>query len=343
MTAKREYFHMGQQQHEDERGTMGLSDTINSLKPGDTVPKPPEPVSEAEIMASWKGDLDKPLISIICHTYNHAAFIGDALNGFLMQKTNFPFEIIVHDDASTDGSTGLLYDYQAKYPQIIRLIVQQENQYQKGNKPQQFTFPKAKGIYIAICEGDDYWIDENKCSKQALYLNANPDVAIVYTNSIPFSGSHVINKDFVGARSDLSQNDLKRSPSIFTLTSCFRNVLEHQVESNLVAYGDLFIWSRLGGVGSGAYIQDILPSFYRVHSGGIHSLSSQEQRSSMEFKTFIVMSFFYQRVGDVELEKYFLEKALDCPLSSFGTSARLIRLIRDIPNGVRKVKSILKG
>lgn len=117
-----------------------------------------------------------PLVSIHCLTYNHAPYIRECLDGFLMQKTNFSIEVLIHDDASTDGTADIIREYEAKYPDIIKPIYQTENQYSKGVKVSAtFNFPRAKGKYIAICEGDDYWTDPLKLQKQVDFLESHPD------------------------------------------------------------------------------------------------------------------------------------------------------------------------
>ena len=99
-----------------------------------------------------------PVVTIRCITYNHVNFIRDAIDGFLMQETTFPVEIIIHDDASTDGTAEIVKDYADKHPQLFRTILQKENQYSKGNsKPFKDTYSMARGEFIAFCEGDDYW------------------------------------------------------------------------------------------------------------------------------------------------------------------------------------------
>ena len=116
------------------------------------------------------------LVSICCLAYNHAAYIRECLDGFLMQRTDFPVEIIVHDDASTDGTQDILREYQARYPDRFHLILQTENQYSKGvNVAIQYIFPRVRGKYIAFCEGDDYWTDPDKLQKQVDFLEAHPD------------------------------------------------------------------------------------------------------------------------------------------------------------------------
>ena len=110
--------------------------------------------------------MDKPLVSISCIAYNHESYIRQCLDGFLMQKTTFSFEILIHDDASTDNTTDIIREYERKYPDIIKPIYQKENQYSKGIPiSATFNWPRAKGKYIAMCEGDDYWTDPLKIGR----------------------------------------------------------------------------------------------------------------------------------------------------------------------------------
>jgi hypothetical protein len=125
--------------------------------------------TEKEIMADWKVDYSIPLLSISCLAYNHEKYIEDTLEGFLIQKTDFPFEIVIHDDASTDNTANIIREYEALYPNIIKPIYQNENQFSKGiNNSAMYNFPRLRGKYVAICEGDDYWTDSNKLSLPAL-------------------------------------------------------------------------------------------------------------------------------------------------------------------------------
>ena len=125
----------------------------------------------------------QPLVSICSITYNHAPYIRQCLEGFLMQKTSFPFEIIINDDCSTDGTTEIIQEYAEKYPDIIKPIFHDENQYLKGVRGMfaTFCYPRAQGKYIALCEGDDYWIDPLKLQKQVDILEKSPHVTMVYT------------------------------------------------------------------------------------------------------------------------------------------------------------------
>jgi glycosyltransferase involved in cell wall biosynthesis len=128
---------------------------------------------------------DEIMVSVLCTAYNHEKYIRDALEGFVMQKTTFPFEVLVHDDASTDHTADIIREYEAKYPDIIKPIYQSENQYSQGIKIyQNYLYPRVHGKYIAFCEGDDYWTDENKLQMQVDYLEAHPECPACVHNTI---------------------------------------------------------------------------------------------------------------------------------------------------------------
>jgi len=298
---------------------------VRHLRPGDPVPVPPTFASGRNIMASWRGSPEHPIVSVICHTYNHADYVRDALNGFLIQETDFPFEIIVHDDASTDGTPTILEEYKLRFPEIVRLILQDENQLSQGKRPQRASFPLARGKYIAFCEGDDYWIDPEKLQKQVSLLEREDSVSVVYTDSIPFSDGKALAVDFGGARRDLSSNELKHGPAIFTLTSCFRNVIGAPPEVNVIKYGDQFLWARLGFHGSGRYMDEVLPSFYRVHRGGVHSQADDNARRVMQFESDFGMYLYFARTDEPELAQHFLEDACIHTQGFQGVSPRVVR------------------
>lgn len=119
------------------------------------------------------------MVTVVCLTYNHADFIREALDGFVAQQTPWRFEVLVHDDASTDGTAEIVRHYEALFPGLIRGVYQTENQYSKGvNIPRTFLYPLIRGRYVALCEGDDYWTDPHKLDKQVAALEAHPDVDI---------------------------------------------------------------------------------------------------------------------------------------------------------------------
>lgn len=115
------------------------------------------------------------LVSVDCLAYNHENFIAEAIESFLMQKTSFNFEILIHDDASTDKTVSIIKEYEEKYPDLIRPLYQKQNLFSQGATMLQINQRRAKGKYIAICEGDDFWTDPYKLQKQVDYLEANPE------------------------------------------------------------------------------------------------------------------------------------------------------------------------
>lgn len=134
---------------------------------------------EDELIKGWVGG-SAPLVSVICITFNHASYISEAIDGFLSQETKFPFEIIIHDDASTDGTLDIIRGYLARYPKIIKLIAQPENTYVKGAKPTFACLPLVSGKYVALCEGDDFWVDPRKLQLQAEMLDGNSAADMVF-------------------------------------------------------------------------------------------------------------------------------------------------------------------
>lgn len=149
--------------------------------------------SEPEIMAGWRGDVGRPIVTVLCSTYNQDIYIEDAIRGILIQKTDFPFEVIIHDDASTDGTAEIVLEYAKRYPNLIKPILQKENQHTLGNKPSSLSLPSAKGDYIAWCEGDDFWITKDKLCKQ-LEAARKYNCDLVFTSASLLSGRSVIGR-----------------------------------------------------------------------------------------------------------------------------------------------------
>lgn len=128
---------------------------------------------------------EKIKVFVVCMTYNHENYIRSALEGFLTQKTNFKFKVLVHDDASTDRTQEIISEYAKRKPDIIVPILQKENNYQRGiSSYKTEIFPRLEGDYVAICEGDDYWTDENKLQKQVDFLDSHPDYVACVHNCI---------------------------------------------------------------------------------------------------------------------------------------------------------------
>ena len=212
------------------------------------------------------------LVSVSCLVFNHAPYLRKTLDGFVNQKTNFPFEVIIHDDASTDGSSDIIREYCEKYPTLFRPIFQTENQYRKGLKiPKTFVYPIARGKYIAICEGDDYWNDENKLQLQADYMEAHPDCSMcVHDTAFIDNDGNFMGSYLNGHRKDrdYSAHDIIRADGggLFQTSSYFarRHIIAERPETfDITKIGDLPIAIYAGVAGYVHYIGRVM-SCYRV-------------------------------------------------------------------------------
>lgn len=246
--------------------------SIEHLKTGDLVPKPPEPRSEAEIMGGWKGGPDTPLVSIVCHTYNHVHFIKDALNGFLTQETSFPFEIILNDDASTDGTQDIVKAYQNQYPRLIRATLHAENNFSKGLSPRNFSFPKVRGTYIALCEGDDFWHSPVKLQLQIEAFEGG--ISLVFHDAITFSDGRVISSSYFaeGKCPENGYNEIAmaRGVRVPTASAVFLSSPFLKSKHENVINGDHLIWATMAGLGRAKFLSETM-SAYRFHPGGVWS------------------------------------------------------------------------
>jgi len=124
-------------------------------------------------------------VSVVCTAYNHSAYLRQALESFVGQRTDFAYEVLVSDDASTDGSAEILWEYAEKYPLLIRPFCLEKNLYSQGvNLYDAVLYPASRGRYIALCEGDDCWTDPEKLQRQADFLDAHPDYSACVHNTM---------------------------------------------------------------------------------------------------------------------------------------------------------------
>ncbi len=124
-------------------------------------------------------------VSVVCTAYNHGAWIRDALEGFVGQKTNFAYEILVSDDASADDTAAIIREYAERYPALVRPFCLEKNLFSQGvNLYDEVLYPAARGRYIALCEGDDYWTDPEKLQLQADFLDAHPAYSACVHNTL---------------------------------------------------------------------------------------------------------------------------------------------------------------
>ena len=230
-----------------------------------------------------------PMVSICCATYNHVLFIRQCLDGFVMQKTKFPIEILIHDDASTDGTQDIIREYEAKYPNIIKPIYQKENQYSKGVKVSLvYNYSRVKGKYIALCEGDDYWTDPYKLQKQVDFLESHPDYVMCshrFNQYIQDKNLLEEEKDltFQGADYDL-KNLIGGKWLTQTLTVMYRrDALDLQRYESYGMSLDMILFYELLRNGKGYCFSDVM-GVYRLHKGGVWSEVSINQQRLIEFK-----------------------------------------------------------
>lgn len=224
----------------------------------------------------------EPLVSICCLAYNHEPYIKQCLEGFLIQKANFPFEILIHDDASTDNTQDIIREYELKYPEIIKPIYQHENQYSKGvGVTRVFQFPRARGKYIAFCEGDDYWTEPYKLQKQVDFLEANPGYSMCVGGYLKYeeeSGRYtevnktINNDEYFNNGFSFNLNDLTKGWLTKTLTAFFRKDILNKLDLTYYKYGrDIHLFYHILKVGGpGFYFNDIF-GVYRIHKGGVNS------------------------------------------------------------------------
>ena len=219
-------------------------------------------------------------VSVICVTYNHAGFIRQALDGFVMQKTDFPFEVLIHDDASTDGTADIIREYAKKYPDIIKPVFQTENQWARGlDISKEYNWPRIRGQYVAVCDGDDYWTDASKLQKQADFLDAHPDYTICFHPvSVFWDNGEQPDSIFPGKRKlkDISLDKLSKQNFIPNLSVMYRwqpnglDVIKEWPEH--IYPGDWFLHLLHAKYGKIGYLPDVMAR-YRRHSGGISFVS----------------------------------------------------------------------
>ena len=229
------------------------------------------------------------LVSVYCATYNHVPFIRQCLEGFVMQKTSFPFEVLIHDDASTDGTQDIVREYAARYPDIIKPIYQKENQFSRGVKIYlTYVYPRVKGKYIAMCEGDDYWTDPYKLQKQVDFLESHPDYVMCSSRFDKYwQESGLLEEDpdkkFKGADYDL-QNLIGGKWLTQTLTVMYRrSALDLKRYEQYGMSLDMILFYELLKHGKGYCFPEVM-GVYRYHDGGVWSEVSQNRRRLTEFK-----------------------------------------------------------
>lgn len=258
------------------------------------------------------------LVSVYCLAFNHEKYIRDCLEGFVNQKTNFRYEVIVHDDASTDNTADIIREYAERFPEIIKPILQVENQYSKGVPiVEKYIFPKCRGKYIAICEGDDYWCDVNKLQKQVDSLEANPDyVACVHQTKLydclskkeslvsPYRKSCIVDVELAlsagGAAWQLSSLMYRSELIAKRAEFCFvsKSVGDYPLAMYLALTGPIY------------FISDVM-SVYRMYTEGSWSLSNKKKPNIKHHEEMITILRMVDEYSEYKYHKMLDEKILE--------------------------------
>lgn len=224
-----------------------------------------------------------PLVSIFCATYNHENYIGQAIEGFLMQQTNFPFEIIITEDKSTDGTALIIREYENKFPEKFVVFYHKENLYSK--KIDFFhteVLPVIKGRYIAWCEGDDYWTDPYKLQKQVDFLEGNPEYVMCFHNAIIKYENNKKNQhqfNYIKTDQNIELKKLINNWIVPTASIIFkRSILPLPDWSNKIYSGDMTLILTAYQQGKIFFIKDKM-SVYRKQNNE----NSLSQRASTKF------------------------------------------------------------
>ncbi|MDH1314311.1 glycosyltransferase [Shewanella xiamenensis] len=235
------------------------------------------PDSEEEIKQHWKYT-DKVYISILCPCFNQEGYICDAIEGFLAQECEYRFEIIIHDDASTDSTPEILKAYQARFPSIIKLVLQTENQYSQGKQISAIAASYAQGEYLALCEGDDFWIDKQKLNKQHAILSRSHNIDICFTSAMTLdpNGRVKFFANYSKVQKIFSLSEVVRGGGGFMPTASlfFRKKIMDSMPDwfHTAPVGDYYI-QILSSVNGGAVFLPSCSVVYRVNAVGSWSSS----------------------------------------------------------------------
>lgn len=251
-----------------------------------------------------------PLVSICCLAYNQENYIRQSIEGLLMQRTSFPYEIIIHDDASTDRTANIINEYVAEFPQIIKPIFQKVNKYSVYGISFQYeyVYTKAKGKYIAMCAGDDYWIDPLKLQKQVDFLEANLEYGLVHTRSAIYQQEE---KCFKGIRG-YEVNDfesLLTENTISALTVCIRKELLFEYLNEVIPQNrptwsaeDFPTWLWVVQHSKMKYMEDIT-SVYRALRNSISHVEDDYKRLKFSEGIYDIVDYFISKHPKVKNEK----------------------------------------
>lgn len=239
--------------------------------------------TQEEIMAKWPKDA-KPLVSIRCTAFRQEKYIAQCLEGFLIQETDFPFEVCVHDDASPDRTADIIREYEAKYPKIIKPLYETENQWSKNDGSfTRVVTAMLTGKYIAMCEGDDYWIDPHKLQTQIDFLESHPDYSMTFHDAEIKNEPGVEPVDSVYPQMedrDYTATELFEKWTIPTASMVYRReVIDFPIKNPLnILNGDIFLAEKCAHTGKIRCFNKKMSAYRRQPGGVTWDKSKQIQR-----------------------------------------------------------------
>ncbi|WP_051316099.1 glycosyltransferase family 2 protein [Algoriphagus vanfongensis] len=234
-----------------------------------------------------------PLVSVCVPTFQHEDFIAECLESIISQKTDFPFEILVGEDASTDKTREIVTEFAEKYPMKIRLFLRKEEEkaIMYGRRAGRFNhlglYKDALGKYICICDGDDYWLDPYKLQKQVELLEENGDCSICITNTVldqqPGKKPPGVPEGF----KIFNKGDLKKSFYMGHISSwMIRNRMDELLKNPIVQKPiplDQVLFSFYKKKGNLIYLPDTT-SFYRYNPNGLYLSKSKKKNHQAQLR-----------------------------------------------------------
>ncbi|WP_310993585.1 glycosyltransferase family 2 protein [Aequorivita marina] len=285
----------------------------------------------------------QPTVSVCVQTYQHALYIKDCLDGILMQKTDFTIEILLRDDASNDGTAEICKDYAARHPNKFNLLLYSENQFVKGVKPLPDNVKRAKGKYIAMCEGDDYWTDPLKLQKQVDFLEQNAEyVACFHKYKELVDGAFSekilpdIEDDFVITKKNFFDKWYTK-----TLTVVFRKDVHSSIDYSMYEkHRDTTLFYELLKINN-AICLNFIAGVYRIHQGGIWSLKSKRDRDIAAYIHLEEIYYFNQEDENLKIKIKKVLYRLNL-IASYNTLLLLIKNSRSFYFKMYLLKKLLK-
>lgn len=267
------------------------------------MPNPKTPLSEARYSRD-----EIPIVSVLITSFNHEKYIAECLKSILRQSTDFPVEIIVVDDCSSDRTADILTAYARKYPAIFKIFLLKENQRSRCLPVYTLGYKAASGEFIAGCDGDDFWMDDEKLQKQVELLRAFPDCVFSFHNVVKMGEDRIPDKYLSLSKKmarDYSQEELWHFASWIPQQSmlyrkCFQ---EFPPEFDIAPNRDNFLPILLAPHGSAKFQSGITPSVYRIHTASFWSSKSVAQQNVITLRTVLIITSYLLRIGKIDVAK----------------------------------------